>query len=162
MAIADKWWELTETASGLAKPGDYFAGDEVVQTMQLPGLTGLQKTKVEKRVKEIEDANAKVAEAQMRDVITKVSGVADKNADGVLLMTQYGNKIKTNESFKTPVQFKITLQTDGGDFRMSYGCDQIIFNWEGEPTQLRIDGGPVDGSHKKGTGLVAKKQVGDD
>ncbi len=37
---------------------------------------------------------------------------------------------------------------------MSYAADEVIFNWEENPTQLRVDGGPAAGLHKSGAGHI--------
>lgn len=37
---------------------------------------------------------------------------------------------------------------------MSYAADQVIFNWEDIRSQLRVDGGPANGHHKSGAGLI--------
>ena len=64
---------------------------------------------------------------------------------------------KSPESFPTPVEVEFLLKTDG-QVRLGYACKQIIFNWEVNPNELRIDGGPVGGQHKKGAGSLPLKR----
>jgi hypothetical protein len=70
----------------------------------------------------------------------------------VLLNTR--NKIATAETFKPPVKFKIVCWTEGKDFRLAHAADYIIFNWEMNPSEFRIDGGPASGRHKPGAGAL--------
>ena len=37
---------------------------------------------------------------------------------------------------------------------MAYAADQVVFNWEDDKTQLRVDGGPADGQHQAGAGYI--------
>lgn len=69
-------------------------------------------------------------------------------------------KLKSNETattkatFKPPVEIIIEAKTDSHDLRISYAANQVIFNWEGGRNQLRVDGGPANGQHKPGAGLI--------
>ncbi len=56
--------------------------------------------------------------------------------------------------FHPPVEFNIVAQTDSTNLRLGYAADQVIFNWEVDPTQLRIDGGPAAGQQKDGAGSI--------
>jgi len=60
----------------------------------------------------------------------------------------------TKTSFKPPVEIIIEAKTDSTNLRMSYAANEVIFNWEGGRTQLRVGGGPADGQHKAGAGLI--------
>src|SRR4029077_5956939 len=42
--------------------------------------------------------------------------------------------------------------------RISYAADQIIFNWDGDAKQLRVDGGPANGSHMRDFGRIPINQ----
>src|SRR5262249_1280843 len=48
----------------------------------------------------------------------------------------------------------IVAKTDSNNLRLSYAADQIIFNWEVDNDQLRVDGGPAGGQHKPGAGRI--------
>lgn len=73
-------------------------------------------------------------------------------------------KLKKNESattratFKPPVEILIEAKTDSHDLRLSYAATAVIFNWENNPAELRIDGGPASGKHKEGAGIIPKNK----
>lgn len=79
-----------------------------------------------------------------------------------MLMERGGSprKLKGNETattkatFKPPVEIIIEAKTDSTNLRLSYAANEMIFNWEGGKTQLRIGGGPANGQHKAGAGLI--------
>jgi hypothetical protein len=60
----------------------------------------------------------------------------------------------TRQAYRPPVEIKIVAKTDSTNLRLAYAADQIIFNWEMNPSQLRVDGGPANGLHKDGAGLI--------
>jgi hypothetical protein len=60
----------------------------------------------------------------------------------------------TKASFKPPVDILIEAKTDSTNIRMSYAANQVIFNWEVNRNELRVDGGPASGKHKAGAGLI--------
>ncbi len=60
----------------------------------------------------------------------------------------------TKATFKPPVEIIIEAKTDSTNLRLSYAVSELIFNWEGGLTQLRVAGGPADGQHKPGAGLI--------
>ena len=62
--------------------------------------------------------------------------------------------ITTRATFKPPVQITIVAKTDSTNLRIGYAANQIIFNWEVNSQQLRIDGGPANGQHKAGAGKI--------
>jgi hypothetical protein len=68
-----------------------------------------------------------------------------------------GNEqFSTPQSFRPPVEITVVAKTDSTNLRLAYAADQIIFNWEGNPSQLRVDGGPANGLHKNGAGHIPK------
>lgn len=70
------------------------------------------------------------------------------------------DSISTRETFKPPVEITIVGKTDFNNLRIGYAANQVIFNWEGNRNELRIDGGPANGLHKPGAGTIpAKKYV---
>ncbi len=64
--------------------------------------------------------------------------------------------LDTPVSYRPPVEITIVAKTDSTNLRMAYAADQVIFNWEEDPWQLRVDGGPANGLHKKGAGHIPK------
>lgn len=65
-------------------------------------------------------------------------------------------RLTTPQSFRPPVEITVVAKTDSTNLRLAYAADQIIFNWEGNPSQLRIDGGPANGLHQMGKGRIPK------
>jgi hypothetical protein len=62
----------------------------------------------------------------------------------------------TAQSYRPPVEITVVAKTDSTNLRLAYAADQIIFNWEGNRWQLRVDGGPANGLHKDGAGHIPK------
>jgi hypothetical protein len=70
------------------------------------------------------------------------------------------DRLDTPQSYQPPVEITVVAKTDSTNLRLGYAADQVIFNWEGNKSQLRVDGGPADGLHKAGAGRIpAKKYV---
>lgn len=63
-------------------------------------------------------------------------------------------RLDTPQSFKPPVEITVVAKTDSTNLRLAYAADQIIFNWEGNKNQLRVDGGPANGLHKAEAGHI--------
>ena len=66
--------------------------------------------------------------------------------------------ITTKATFKPPVEILVDAKTESTNLRLGYAADQLIFNWELDGTQLRLDGGPANGKHKPGAGMIPRKQ----
>src|SRR5262245_15286483 len=75
-------------------------------------------------------------------------GEALNSSKGVIL--ENSDKLISPDSFRPPVEITIVAKTDSTNLRMGYAADQVIFNWELDGSQLRVDGGPADGRHVKG------------
>jgi hypothetical protein len=67
-----------------------------------------------------------------------------------------GDRLSTSNTFRPSVEITIVAKTDSTNLRIAYAADQVVFNWEGDPTQLRVDGGPADGLHEAGSGGIPK------
>lgn len=68
------------------------------------------------------------------------------------------DRLNTPQSYRPPVEITIVARTDSTNLRMAYAADQVIFNWEEDPWQLRVDGGPANGLHKKGAGHIPRNK----
>ena len=64
----------------------------------------------------------------------------------------------TRQAYRPPIEIIVVAKTDSTNLRLAYAADQIIFNWEGNPYQLRVDGGPANGLHKDGAGHIPKNK----
>lgn len=69
-----------------------------------------------------------------------------------------GGEVSSKKNVKVPVKIIYVIKTDKDNIRLRYGADQIIFNWERDRGQLRIDGGPAAGRHVNGAGGVPPKK----
>lgn len=62
--------------------------------------------------------------------------------------------IRTEATFQPPVEITVVAKTNSHDLRLGYAADQMIFNWELNLHELRMDGGPANRKHKMGAGLI--------
>jgi len=62
--------------------------------------------------------------------------------------------LSTPLAYQPPVDITVVAKTDSTNLRLAYAADQIIFNWEADKSQLRVDGGPANGLHKPGAGRI--------
>lgn len=60
------------------------------------------------------------------------------------IVLKKGDSVSTVASFKPPVEIEVVAKIEKLDLRLGYAADQLIFNWERRPDELRIDGGPAD------------------
>jgi hypothetical protein len=91
------------------------------------------------------------------ELIHSMTGKSSAFANSVYVLNQ-GDRISTTSSYSTPVAFRLVAQTNSTNVRIAYAANEIIFNWEMDPTQLRIDGGPANGRHKPGAGGIPINQ----
>lgn len=83
-------------------------------------------------------------------VLAKLRNVSA--ADGIAIT---GNEVlSTPEKFKPPVEISVVAKTNSLNLRLSYAADYLIFNWENNPSELRVDGGPAARKHKAGAGAI--------
>jgi hypothetical protein len=92
------------------------------------------------------------------EYITQLASQGAIQPDGSIVLE--GNKTLTTapKTFKPPVEITIEAKTDLNSLRIGYAADQVIFNWENNKRELRIDGGPGGGKHKPGMGAIAPKK----
>jgi hypothetical protein len=64
------------------------------------------------------------------------------------------DKLTSPDSFRPPVEITITAKTDSTNLRIGYAADQVIFNWEQNKDQLRVDGGPAGNQQVDGLGQI--------
>jgi hypothetical protein len=74
------------------------------------------------------------------------------NPKGIVLKGH--DRLNTPYTFRPPVEITIVAKTDSTNLRIAYAADQVIFNWDRNPDQLRVNGGPADGLHKAGAGSI--------
>jgi hypothetical protein len=91
-------------------------------------------------------AHSQSSARMTRDAITSTKG----------FVLEDGDILSTPGAFKPPVEITIVAMTDSTDLRIAYAADQVIFNWELNRDELRVDGGPANGQHKAGAGSIPK------
>jgi hypothetical protein len=77
---------------------------------------------------------------------------------GIPILLKGSESAVTKDSFRPPVEITIEAKTDSTDLRIGYAADQVIFNWRNVPHQLRVDGGPGNGQHKIGAGIIPRNK----
>ncbi len=82
----------------------------------------------------------------------RLSRDAINSSEGIVL--EGSDQLSTIGSFQPPVDITIIAKTDSTDLRIVYAANQVIFNWEKNMDELRVDGGPADGKHKMGAGRI--------
>src|SRR5688572_27141740 len=55
------------------------------------------------------------------------------------IMLQEGDRLTTPGAFRPPVEINVLAKTDSTNIRLAYAADQLIFNWENDLEQLRVD-----------------------
>lgn len=91
--------------------------------------------------------------AQENKPVEHISKLSIKR-NGIPVTLEGTESIRTQATFKPPVEVTVVAKTDSNNLRLGYAADQLIFNWERNPHELRVDGGPADGQHKIGAGLI--------
>jgi hypothetical protein len=91
-------------------------------------------------------------------VLNKMRGKIARREDGAIVL-EGNNRITTEQQYAPPIKFTVIAQTDSKNLRLAYAADDLIFNWEVNPDELRIDGGPAgDGKHTDGLGRIPANQ----
>jgi hypothetical protein len=76
------------------------------------------------------------------------------NSNGIVL--DGSDKLVSPDLFRPPVEVTIVAKTDSTNLRIGYAADQVIFNWEENLDQLRVDGGPAGNRQVDGAGRIPK------
>jgi hypothetical protein len=87
------------------------------------------------------------------DFVEHISDLVTGHVGSPVKLTK-GAVAATKATFKPPVEILIEAKTNSTNLRMSYAANAVIFNWERNQTELRVDGGPAGGKHKPGAGLI--------
>ena len=78
------------------------------------------------------------------------------SSEGIVLTSK--DCLSTPGTFQPPVEISIVAKTDSTDLRIAYAADQVIFNWQDNQQELRVDGGPASGKHKPDAGKIPTDQ----
>ena len=97
--------------------------------------------------------NSTLADTLNHQVSEQIKSLT-KTFDKVPITITDNEKIVTKASFRPPVEITIVARTDSTNLRISYAATQVIFNWELNPDELRVDGGPANGDNQPGKGQI--------
>src|SRR4051794_15452017 len=78
------------------------------------------------------------------------------NSSGIVL--EGSDKLVSPDKFRPPVEITIVAKTDSTNLRFGYAADQVIFNWEENLDQLRVDGGPAVSRQVDGAGRIPRNK----
>ena len=94
-----------------------------------------------------------------RELVNDLVGKGRRRKSGVVVLGGASrDKAQSVESFLPPVAFKVVAMTDATDLCLSYAAGSIVFNWNDDPNNLRVNEGPLGGQHKPGAGAVPTRQ----
>ncbi len=93
-----------------------------------------------------------VADTFNHAVTEQISNLTEK-FDGTPVSLTSEQHATTKASFRPPLEITMVARTNS-QLRISYAADQVIFNWEQDANELRVDGGPANGKHQRDKGQV--------
>ncbi|MHB1080165.1 MAG: protein kinase domain-containing protein [Prosthecobacter sp.] len=73
---------------------------------------------------------------------------------GQEMVLQKNDRFISGEKFSPPVEFTLVVKTHKDDLRLAYTAKQVIFNWEKNQDELRIDSDPGGARHVPGMGRI--------
>lgn len=162
--LAEQWWNLAEQNPQWPQIQTHAHAADLYR-QALPALTGLAKAVAQKRIDQvasthgvamlqppITETKPKPDSTPSREIVGELIG-GTRRDDGIVVITQH-MRAQTRENFKPPVAFHIVAQTDSTNIRISYAARQIIFDWEVNLSEIRVDGGPANGRHLKHAGFI--------
>lgn len=162
--LAEQWWTLADQNPQLPRKAIEAHAAELYREA-MPAMGGLARAVAKKRIDLVASEQMPVAAtlkppeiistakpAPARQLMGDLIG-GTRLQDGVVEISQ-GRRVRSRETFKPPIAFRIIAQTDSSNIRIKYAATQIIFDWEVNPSELRVDGGPADGRHQKGAGYI--------
>jgi hypothetical protein len=132
------FWKGNDNFLTAVKQGEQDARSEGYQLVRIEGYA-------------IADYQAFLG-SRTRDYIPLIAERRGLNSKQIVL--DGDDRLITPITFRPPIEINITAKTDSTNLRMGYAADQVIFNWEMDPKQLRVDGGPGNGKHNPGAGLI--------
>lgn len=90
------------------------------------------------------------------DVVADANIRGEKVGDEVVLPP--GGTLESAKKFAPPIEITYVIRTEENNIRLGYAASEIIFNWEENPEQLRVGGGPAGGMHVDGAGSVRPRR----
>lgn len=82
----------------------------------------------------------------------------EKTTNNRDIVLEGSDKLVSPDLFRPPVEITIVAKTDSTNLRIGYAADQVIFDWEENLDQLRVDGGPAGSQQVDGDGRIPKNK----
>ena len=102
--------------------------------------------------------DAKLADERISRLSRERAALIDEAKEllpgGKELVLQKNDRFTSAESFTPPVEFTLVVKTRQDDLRLAYTAKQVIFNWEKNQDELRLDNDPGGGRHVPGMGRI--------
>lgn len=77
----------------------------------------------------------------------------------VIVIPPNGERVVSSRPYTPPLEIEYVCATSQNNIRLGFACNEVIFNWEQNWNELRIEGGPTGGSHVKNAGAVPPKKM---
>ena len=131
-ALADQWYDAAESQdahsqTAIRQRAAYW------YKLALPGLTGLTKDRVEKRIEAITGTESTEPEWY------RLCDFQDAKKGDEFVCLQGNGCITTKNQFSAPLDITIVARTDNTNIRTSYGKAGVIWNWEVNREKLRVN-----------------------
>ena len=98
-------------------------------------------------------ADARIASLS-RERAALLSEAKELLPGGQEMVLQKNDRFISAEKFTPPVEFTLVVKTHKDDLRLACTAKQVIFNWEKNQDELRIDGDPGGARHVPGMGRI--------
>lgn len=94
---------------------------------------------------------------QWEDITRDMQGGIRRGA--VIVIPPNGERVVSSKPFTPPLEIEYVCATARNNIRLGFACNELIFNWEVNRNDLRIEGGPVSGHHLPNAGAVPFGQM---
>ena len=98
-------------------------------------------------------ASVSFAQQPTGDFVEYISQLTNAHA-GLPVRLVKGDAATTKATFAPPVEILIEAKTNSTNLRMSYAAEAVIFNWERDRNDLRVDHDAGGGQAKPGAGGI--------
>ncbi len=98
-------------------------------------------------------ADARIASLS-RERAALLSEAKELLPGGQEMVLQKNDRFVSAEKFTPPVEFTLVVKTHKDDLRLACTAKQVIFNWEKNQDELRMDGDPGGARHVPGMGRI--------
>lgn len=86
------------------------------------------------------------------DITSEMRGGVKQGA--ITVIRPQDGRVVSDRPYSPPLVIEYVCATSRNNIRLGYACDYLIFNWELNRNELRINGGPVGEQHVMNAGAV--------